>query len=50
MAVVQRFGKADIFLTMTCNHNWSKIKKKNYVMRKHLKIDQAFLRGSFMQN
>ena len=25
-ALVQRFGKQDIFLTMTCNPNWPKIK------------------------
>ena len=27
MALVQQFGKLDIFLTMTCNPNWSEIQK-----------------------
>ena len=32
MALVRRFGKPDIFLTMTCNSNWPEIKAcvKNY--------------------
>ena len=28
MALVQRFGKPDIFLTMTCNPNWQEIKQE----------------------
>ncbi|KAK3198108.1 hypothetical protein Dsin_021523 [Dipteronia sinensis] len=28
MALVQRFGKPDIFLTMTCNPNWLEIKRE----------------------
>jgi hypothetical protein len=30
MALVQRFGKLDIFLTMTCNPNWDEIKHELY--------------------
>lgn len=28
MALVQRFGKPDLFLTMTCNPNWREIKEE----------------------
>ena len=28
MALVQRYGKPDIFLTMTCNQNWPEIKNE----------------------
>ena len=28
MALVEHFGKLDLFLTMTCNHSWSEIKKE----------------------
>ena len=28
MALVQRFGKPDIFLTITCNPNWLEIKQE----------------------
>ena len=28
MALVQRYGKADIFLTMTCNTNWVEIQQE----------------------
>jgi hypothetical protein len=31
MALVLRFGKLDIFLTMTCNPNWDEIKRKLYL-------------------
>ena len=30
MALVWRFGKLDIFLTMTCNPNWDEIKHELY--------------------
>ncbi|XP_072150844.1 uncharacterized protein [Setaria viridis] len=30
MALVRKFGKPDIFLTMTCNHNWDEIKNELY--------------------
>ena len=30
MALVRRFGKPDIFLTMTCNPNWDEIKRGLY--------------------
>jgi hypothetical protein len=30
MALVRRFGKLDIFLTMTCNLNWDEIKLELY--------------------
>ena len=30
MALVQKFGKPDIFLTMTCNPNWDGIKNELY--------------------
>ena len=30
MALVWRFGKPDIFLTMTCNPNWDEIKRELY--------------------
>jgi len=30
MALVRRFGKPDIFLTMTCNPNWDEIKRELY--------------------
>ena len=30
MALVWRFGKPDIFLTMTCNPNWDEIKHELY--------------------
>jgi hypothetical protein len=30
MALVRRFGKPDIFLTMTCNPNWVEIKRELY--------------------
>ena len=30
MALVQRFGKPDIFLTMTCNPKWDEIKHELY--------------------
>jgi hypothetical protein len=30
MALVQRFGKPNIFLTMTCNPNWDEIKHELY--------------------
>ena len=49
MALVQRFRKPDIFLTMTCNPNWPEI-KKNYVLEKHLKIDRTLLHEFFMLN
>ena len=28
MALVQRYGKPDIFLTMTCNQNWLEIQNE----------------------
>mgnify|MGYP005831045095 FL=1 len=28
MALVQRFGKPDLFLTMTCNPSWEEITKE----------------------
>jgi hypothetical protein len=28
MALVQKFGKPDIFLTMTCNPNWDEIRRE----------------------
>ena len=28
MALVRRYGKPDIFLTMTCNPNWDEIKNE----------------------
>ena len=31
MALVWRFGKSDIFLTMTCNPNWDEIKHELYL-------------------
>jgi hypothetical protein len=31
MALVRRFGKPDIFLTMTCNPNWDEIKRELYL-------------------
>ena len=30
IALVRRFGKSDIFLTMTCNPNWDEIKRELY--------------------
>jgi hypothetical protein len=30
MALVRRFGKPDIFLTMTCNPKWEEIKRELY--------------------
>jgi hypothetical protein len=30
MALVRKFGKPDIFLTMTCNPNWDEIKDELY--------------------
>ena len=30
MALVRKYGKPDIFLTMTCNPNWDKIKNELY--------------------
>ncbi|KAL6606919.1 hypothetical protein ACP70R_042572 [Stipagrostis hirtigluma subsp. patula] len=30
MALVRKFGKPDIFLTMTCNPNWDEIKRELY--------------------
>jgi hypothetical protein len=30
MALVQKYGKPDIFLTMTCNPNWDEIKNELY--------------------
>jgi hypothetical protein len=29
MAIVQRFGKPDYFITMTCNPHWQEITKKS---------------------
>ncbi|XP_012837726.1 PREDICTED: uncharacterized protein LOC105958267 [Erythranthe guttata] len=31
LALVQKFGKPDLFITMTCNPDWSEIKEKLYV-------------------
>ena len=31
MALVQRFGKSDIFLTITCNPDWEEIKRELHV-------------------
>jgi hypothetical protein len=31
IALVQRFGKPDIFLTMTCNPKWDEIKRELYL-------------------
>ena len=28
MAIVRKYGKSDLFITMTCNPNWPEIKKK----------------------
>jgi hypothetical protein len=30
MALVRKYGKPDIFLTMTCNLNWDEIKNELY--------------------
>jgi len=30
MALVRKYGKPDIFLTMTCNPNWDEIKNELY--------------------
>ena len=30
MALMWKFGKPDIFLTMTCNTNWDEIKRELY--------------------
>jgi hypothetical protein len=30
MALVRKYGKPDIFLTMTCNPNWDEIKRELY--------------------
>ena len=30
MALVRKYGKSDIFLTMTCNPNWDEIKNELY--------------------
>uniref|UniRef100_A0A453MW49 Helitron helicase-like domain-containing protein n=1 Tax=Aegilops tauschii subsp. strangulata TaxID=200361 RepID=A0A453MW49_AEGTS len=30
MALVQKYGKPDVFLTMTCNPNWDEIKQQLY--------------------
>ena len=30
MALVRRYGKPDIFLTMTCNPNWNEIRNELY--------------------
>jgi len=49
MALVRRFGKPDIFLTMTCNPNWDKIKRELYLARHH-RIVQISLFGSLEQN
>ena len=31
IAQVRRFGKLDVFLTMTCNPNWDEIKRELYL-------------------
>ena len=31
MALVRKYGKPDIFLTMTCNPNWDEIKNELYL-------------------
>ena len=49
MSLVQRFGKPDIFLTMTCNPNWDEIKRELYLARHH-RIVQISLFGSLEQN
>jgi hypothetical protein len=35
MALVWRFGKPNIFLTMICNLNWDEIKRELYPGRRH---------------
>ena len=49
MDLVRRFGKPDIFLTMTCNPNWDEIKHELYLARHH-SIIQISLFGSLEQN
>ena len=41
MALVQKFGKPDIFLTMTCNPNWDGIKNELYPS--HTSLDRLDL-------
>ena len=31
MALVRKYGKPDVFLTMTCNPNWNEIKRELYL-------------------
>jgi hypothetical protein len=41
MALVRKYGKPDIFLTMTCNPNWDGIKNELYLgqcMQDHLDL------------
>ncbi|KAK9105322.1 hypothetical protein Scep_022166 [Stephania cephalantha] len=38
MAIVRRYGKPDLFITITCNTNWLEI-TQNYYMDKRLEID-----------
>jgi len=42
MAIVARYGKPDIFITMTCNPNGVKFKKIYYLVNKYL-IDQIYV-------
>ncbi|XP_021732326.1 uncharacterized protein LOC110699144 [Chenopodium quinoa] len=44
MALVQRFGKPDLFITMTCNANWSEIKKELAVGEKAQDISDIVAR------
>ena len=46
MALMQRYGKLDIFLKITCNENWPKRVKsdKNLYVNMHM-IDQIWFLG-----
>jgi hypothetical protein len=49
MALVRKFGKPDIFLTMTCNPNWDEITIELLPMSHH-RIVRTLLFAYSMQN
>ncbi|XP_074267322.1 uncharacterized protein LOC141590650 [Silene latifolia] len=40
MSLVQRYGKPNFVVTITCNANWPEIKKMNLLVEKKLRTDQ----------
>ncbi|KAG6726965.1 hypothetical protein I3842_02G107600 [Carya illinoinensis] len=49
MTLVQRYGKPDIFLTMTCNPNWKEITNELHLHEEKELKDQLFKRKIFDQ-